>query len=67
MLTERLRAVIAEAEKLSEDEQEALAAAIHVLLQQPQVTSEVVRPHVMEAFEQVMGQSGNVLEYLRDK
>jgi hypothetical protein len=37
------------------------------VLRHPPVTSDVVRPDVMAAFEQVMSNSTEVLDYLRDK
>ncbi|HEX5546324.1 MAG TPA: hypothetical protein VFX24_02885 [Ktedonobacterales bacterium] len=53
--------------KLPPEEQDRVAAAIRAMLEQPPVTSDAVRPEVMEAFEQVMAHSTEVLDYLRDK
>jgi BMFP domain-containing protein YqiC len=67
MITEQLQQVIDEMTKLPPEEQDRVAAAIRAVLEQPSVTSDVVRPEVMEAFEQVMAQSTEVVDYLRDK
>lgn len=67
MLTERLRRMIDAVKDLPPEEQDRVAAAMQVVLQQPPVTSDVVRAPVMEAFERVMEHSANVLDYLRDK
>lgn len=67
MVTERMQQMIDMVSSLSPDEQDRVAAAIEAVLQQPPVTSDVVRPEVMEAFEQVMSNSTEVLDYLRDK
>jgi hypothetical protein len=67
MMTERLQQVIEAVQALPPEEQDRMAAAIQVLLKQPPVTSEAVRPEVMAAFEKVMADSTDVLEYLRDK
>ncbi|HEU4781723.1 MAG TPA: hypothetical protein VFS83_00140 [Ktedonobacterales bacterium] len=67
MITEQLRQVIDEVTKLPPEEQDRVAAAIRAVLEQPPVTAEAVRPSVMEAFEQVMAHSTDVLDYLRDK
>jgi hypothetical protein len=67
MVTERLQKVIDAVKDLPPEEQDRVAAAMQVLLQQPSVTSDVVRPEVMAAFEQVMANSDAVLDYLRDK
>jgi spore germination protein GerM len=67
MVTERLRQVIDEVARLSAEDQDRLAAAIQALLRQPAVTSDTVRPEVMAAFEEVMAESTEVLNYLRDK
>lgn len=67
MVTERMQDVIDMVAKLSPDEQDRVAAAIQAVLQQPPVTSDVVRPEVLAAFEQVMTNSTEVLDYLRDK
>jgi len=67
MLTERLQRVIDAVKDLPPEEQDRVAAAMQVVLQQPPVTSDGVRPAVMEAFERVMEHSTDVLAYLRDK
>ena len=67
MITESLRQVIDTLKELSPEEQDRVAAAVQAILRQPSVTSDVVRPEVMAAFEQVMSNSTNVLDYLRDK
>lgn len=67
MVTERLQEVIDTITGLPPDEQDRVAAAIQAVLRQPSVTSDVVRPEVLDAFEQVMDNSTRVLDYLRDK
>lgn len=67
MITERLQQVIDEVAALPPEEQDRLAAAMRVVLRQPPVTSDDVRPEVMAAFETVMSKSQDVLEYLKDK
>lgn len=67
MITERLQRVIDAVKDLPPEEQDRVAAAIQAVLQQPSVTSETVRPEVMAAFEHVMDNSTDVLDYLRDK
>ena len=67
MITERLQQVIDAVAALSPEEQDRVAAAMQLVLQQPPVTSDVVRPEVIAAFEQVMNHSTAVLDYLRDK
>ncbi len=67
MISDRLQHVIDEISKLPLEEQDRVAAAMQAVLEQPSVTSDVVRPEVMEAFEQVMAHSTDVLDYLRDK
>jgi BMFP domain-containing protein YqiC len=67
MITEQLQHIIDEMTKLPPEEQDRVAAAIRAMLEQPPVTSDAVRPEVMEAFEQVMAHSTEVLDYLRDK
>ncbi len=67
MITDRLQHIIDEAAKLPPEEQDRLAAAMQAVLEEPPVASNVVRPEVMDAFEQVMQDSTEVLDYLRDK
>jgi hypothetical protein len=67
MITDRLQHIIDEAAKLPPEEQDRLAAAMRIVLDQPPVASDVVRSEVMDAFEQVMRDSTEVLDYLRDK
>lgn len=67
MMTESLRQVIDTLKDLSPEEQDRVAAAVQAILRQPSVTSDVVRPEVMAAFEKVMANSTDVLDYLRDK
>jgi hypothetical protein len=67
MITERLRQVIDVVKDLPPEEQDRMAAAMQMLLKQPPITSDEVRPEVMAAFEQVMANSTNVLDYLLDK
>ena len=67
MIAERLQQVIDAVKDLPPEEQDRVAAAMQALLQQPSVTSDVVRPEVMAAFERVMANSDAVLDYLRDK
>jgi hypothetical protein len=67
MVTERLQRIINAVTALPPDEQDRVAAAMQLVLQQPPGTSDAVRPEVMAAFERVMDHSSNVLEYLQDK
>ena len=67
MLTERLQHMIETVAKLPPEEQDRVAAAMQIVLQQPPVTSDDVRPEVLAAFEQVMEHPTDVLDYLRDK
>jgi len=67
MMTESLRQVIDSLKDLSPEEQDRVAAAVQAILRQPSVTSDVVRPEIMAAFEKVMTNSTDVLDYLRDK
>lgn len=67
MLTERLQRMIDAVKDLPPEEQDRVAAAMQAFLQQPHVTSNAVRPEVMDAFERVMEHSDDVLDYLRDK
>ena len=54
MITDRLQHIIDIAAKLPPEEQDRVAAAMQAVLEQPPVASDVVRPEVMDAFEQVM-------------
>ncbi len=67
MIAERLQQVIDAVKNLPPEEQDRVADAMQMLLKQPLVTSDAVRPEVMAAFEQVMANSTKVLDYLRDK
>ena len=67
MITEHLQQLIDELAALPPEEQERMAAAMRQVLHQPPVTSDTVRPDVMAAFEHVMENSSEVLDYLRDK
>lgn len=67
MITDSLRQLIDTLKDLPPEEQDRVAGAIQAMLRQPPVTSDVVRPEVMTAFEQVMTNSTEVLDYLRDK
>jgi hypothetical protein len=67
MVTARLQEVIDEVTRLSAEDQDRVAAAIQAVLRQLAVTSDTVRPEVMAAFEEVLAESTDVLEYLRDK
>jgi hypothetical protein len=67
MITERLQEVIDEVAALPPEEQDRVAAAMRVVLRQPAVASDDVRPEVMAAFEKVMSDSQDVLDYLKDK
>lgn len=67
MITENLQQLIDELAALPPEEQERMAAAMRLVLHQPPVTSDTVRPDVMAAFEHVMEHSSEVLDYLRDK
>lgn len=66
-MTESLRQVIDTLKDLSPEEQDRVAAAVQAILRQPSVTSDEVRPEVMAAFEKVMANSTDVLDYLHDK
>lgn len=67
MITGRLQEVIDEIAALPPEEQDRVAAAMQVVLRQPAVTSDDVRPEVLAAFEKVMSNSQDVLDYLKDK
>jgi hypothetical protein len=67
MITEHLQQVIDELQELPPEEQDRMAAAMRLLLQQPPVKSDEIRSQVMAAFEQAMANSTDVLDYLRDK
>ena len=67
MITERLQHLIDEIAALPPEEQDRVAAAMKMVLRQPPVTSNTVRPEVMAAFERVLEQSSAVLEYLKEK
>jgi len=67
MVTEQLQHVIDTVTRLPPEEQDRVAAAMQVVLRQPPVTSDVVRPEVMAVFEEVMSNSTAVLDYLKDK
>jgi len=67
MLTERMRQLIDELTELPAEDQNRVAAAIQAVLRQPPVSSDDVRSEVMAAFEEVMGESTDVLDYLRDR
>ena len=67
MVTQRLQQVIDAVAHLPPEEQDRLATVIQSLLQQPILTSDVVRPDVMAAFEDMLARSTAVLDYLRDK
>lgn len=67
MISDRLQHILDEIAKLPLEEQDRVAAAMQVVLEQPPVTSDAIRPVVMNAFEQVMTHSTEVLDYLRDK
>lgn len=67
MVTESMQRVIDAVTALPPEEQDRMAAAMQLVLQQPPVASDEVRPDVMAAFEQVMEHSSAALDYLRDK
>ncbi len=67
MLTERLQQMIDAVKDLPPEEQDRVAAAIQKVIEQPPIASDTVRSDVMSAFERVMEQSTDVLNYLRDK
>ena len=67
MLTERLQRIVDVVKNLPPEEQDRVAAAMQVVLEQPPVTSDTVRPSLMDAFEHVMEHSTAVLDYLRDR
>ena len=67
MITEHLQEIIDALKDLPPEEQDRVAAAVRLLLRQPPIASDAVRPEVMAAFEQVMTNASTVLDYLRDK
>ncbi len=67
MLTEGMQRLIDKVKDLPPAEQDRVAAALQIVLQQPSLESDTVRPEVMEAFESAMADSCDVLDYLRDK
>jgi hypothetical protein len=67
MITERMRQLIDEIAALPPEEQDQVAAVMRLVLHQPPVTSDTVRPETMAAFEQVMTNTTEVVDYLRDK
>lgn len=67
MITERLQHMIDEIAKLPPEEQDRLAAAMQAVLEQPPVTSDVVRSEVLEAARRIMEDQAETLEYLKDK
>jgi hypothetical protein len=67
MMTEHLQRVMEQASALPAEEQERLARLLELLLEQPTVSSGVVRPEVMEAAQAVIAESTAALDYLRDK
>lgn len=67
MITDRLQHIIDMIAKLPAEEQDRVAAVMEAVLEEPPVTSDVMRPEVMAAFERVMEHSTQVLDYLRDK
>jgi hypothetical protein len=67
MLTERLQHIIDVVKNLPPEEQDRVAAAMQAVLEHPPVTSDAVRPDIIDAFERVMNHSTDVLDYLRDK
>jgi len=67
MITKRMQEALDIVTALSPEEQDRVAAAIQILLRHPPVATDVVRPAVVAAFEQVMANSANVLDYLKDK
>jgi len=67
MMTEHLQRVMEQVSALPAEEQERLARLLESLLEQPTVSSGVVRPEVMEAAQAVIVESTAALDYLRDK
>ncbi|HEX6818516.1 MAG TPA: hypothetical protein VF120_09095 [Ktedonobacterales bacterium] len=67
MLTQRMQRLIEMVKDLPPAEQDRVAAPLQVVLQQPSIESETVRPDVMDAFERAMADSTDVLDHLRDK
>jgi hypothetical protein len=67
MITDRLQQLIDEIAALPPEQQDRVAAAMQLVLHQPPVASDTVRPEVMAAFERVVNHSTAVLEYLKDK
>ena len=67
MMTEHLQRVMEQVSALPPEQQEHLARLLESLLEQPTVSSGVVRPEVMEAARAVIAESTAALGYLRDK
>jgi len=67
MMTEHLQRVMEQVSALPAEEQERLARLLESLLEQPTVSSGVVRPEVMEAAQAVIAETTAALDYLRDK
>lgn len=71
MIPKSLRQVIEAASALPPEEQDRVAAAMRVVLEQPSVASDAVRREFIDAFEdafeQVVENSTEPLDYLRDK
>jgi hypothetical protein len=66
-MTKHLQRVMEQVNALPDEQQERLARLLESLLEQPPVSSGVVRPEVMEAAQAVTAESTAALDYLRDK
>jgi hypothetical protein len=66
-MTKHLQRVMEQVNALPDEQQERLARLLESLLEQPPVSSGVVRPEVMEAAQAVIAESTAALDYLRDK
>jgi hypothetical protein len=67
MLSQRMRKAVEAIERLPNEEQDKIAAAIERALEQPAIGSDIVRPEVARIIEDVIARSGAVLDYLKDR
>ena len=67
MLTERLQAVVEDAERLPIDEQNRVAQVLEAVLKQLRQAPGEIAPDVQAAIDRAMTQYAATLEYLKDK
>ena len=67
MVTEALQDVFERIKGFPAEDQDRIAAALRVMIEQPPVTSDAVRPEVMDAFHEMLGKTSSVLDYLKDR